>query len=271
MKWNLRFVDDFLCFLLSGFLGCRFADFTRKASISLFWKIYDRLYRIPCVNCLFFVPLAHLSILMSTRQSCHFTHASYAYGIAYFQFTVIYLFRRHAWNVYALYAYCFCICICIYNGSDAPWNTARIRTFIIHSRFDIGKGAAAAAAAVFALFARKNCICLFYQCFWNLFSVIRLERVTMWKNACFQSKNRLLSWFRKMKTNFFLNCVQFVLVAKKQTLSVNGIFFRHHMHNTYREGKSRSQHIHKTLISYESYVFPIFLSILNIVQKFTNS
>lgn len=114
MKWNLCFVDDFLCFLLLGFLGCRFADFTRKASISLFWKIYDRLYRIPSVNCLFFVPLAHLSILMSTRQSCHFTHASYAYGIAYFQFTVIYLFRRHAWNVYALYAYCFCICI--YNG-----------------------------------------------------------------------------------------------------------------------------------------------------------
>lgn len=86
----------------------------QQASISLFRKIYDRLYRIPCVNCLFFVPLAHLSILMSTKQSCHFTHESYAYGIAYFQFTVIYLFRRHAWNVYAFYAYCFCICI--YNG-----------------------------------------------------------------------------------------------------------------------------------------------------------
>lgn len=127
-SFDLHFLKYFITFrngiYVSLMIFCAFCcrvsldvdspNLLQQASISLFWKIYDRLYRIPCVNCLFFVPLAHLSILMSTRQSCHFTHASYAYGIAYFQFTVIYLFRRHAWNVYALYAYCFCICI--YNG-----------------------------------------------------------------------------------------------------------------------------------------------------------
>lgn len=38
-------------------------------------------------------------------------------------------------------------------------------------------------------------------------------------------KNRLLSWFRKMKTNFFLNCVQFVLVAKKTDLIGQWLFY----------------------------------------------